>query len=132
MVSSTLRRRRRAGVDVNGGHGFSLVDDQIAATGQIDPTPESSLYLLLHAIQIEQRARARMMLQPVGHFRDEFLAKPAGRENRCNRQPGCVAGRPGQVARHAQMQRQVPVQQGTASSVAAAVAHRGPKPLEKA
>ena len=74
-----------------------------------------------------------MMLQPVGHFRDEFLAKPTqGEKTGVIVNQDALQGRPGQVARHAQMQRQVPVQQGTASSVAAAVAHRGPKPLEKA
>jgi hypothetical protein len=50
-----------AGVDVDGGHRFGLVDDQVAARLQVHRRPRA-LDFLFHAVQVEQRALARVVL----------------------------------------------------------------------
>jgi hypothetical protein len=52
-----------AGVDVDGGHRFGLVDDQVAARFQVDAAAQRAQDLLFDAVQVEQRALARVVLQ---------------------------------------------------------------------
>src|SRR3546814_10916057 len=52
----------RAGVDVDGGHRFGLVEYQVTAGLQIDLALQRPRDVILDAVQIEDRCRARVQL----------------------------------------------------------------------
>ncbi len=59
-----------AGVDVDGGHRFRLIDHEVAAGLQRHLALERLADLLLDAVQIEDRPRSRVQLDPgrgIGH-----------------------------------------------------------------
>ena len=58
-----------AGIHVYGGHRLGLVDDQIAAGLQVDALGQRTLDLFFHAMQIEQWARAGIVLELVARNR---------------------------------------------------------------
>ena len=62
-----------AGVDVDRGHRFRLIENQIAARLQRHLAIERFLNLLLDAIQIEDRPVAAIQLNAAGEFRHEHL-----------------------------------------------------------
>ena len=53
-----------AGIDVDGGHGLRLIDDQVPAGLQLDLALEGLLDLVLHAVEIEQGSLALVVLDP--------------------------------------------------------------------
>src|SRR3546814_14572411 len=74
--------RSRAGVDVDRGHRLGLVDDQVAAGLERDFLLQRALDLVLDAVQVEHRARARIVLdllrQPRHVLRGEGAQAVAG------------------------------------------------------
>ena len=68
----------RAGVDVDGGHGFSRVDYQITARLERHLAVQRLLNFVLYAIQVKNRPLAGVMLKAVGDFRHKFSHKLGG------------------------------------------------------
>lgn len=66
---------KRPGVDVNGGHGFGLIDDQIAAGLQLHLTLKRALDFVFDVKEIENRLTPGVVLQQARHFRDVFGGK---------------------------------------------------------
>ena len=59
MVSSRLRwPTKEPGVDVHRGHGFGLIDDEVAAGFQLHLALQRPLDLVLHVVEIEDRRLA--------------------------------------------------------------------------
>src|SRR5471030_1827910 len=116
-----------AGVDVDGGHGLGLVDDQVAARFQVDAAAQRAQDLLLDTIQIEQRPFARVVLQTWQHARRVGL-----RERRQGQVVFARVDLDGrrfivhEVAQHALRQTQILVQQRGGRLGARAVADGGP------
>ena len=61
---------KRAGVDVDGGHRFGLIDDQIATRFQLNLTLQRTLDFVFNVIEIKYRLASGVMLQQPRHFRD--------------------------------------------------------------
>ena len=57
---------KAAGVDIDRGERFGLVEDQVASGLQIDTPCERFFDLVLDPVQVEQRPLAGIMLEPFG------------------------------------------------------------------
>ena len=101
----------RAGVDIDGGHRFGLIDDQIAAGLQFNLTLQGTLDLVFDIIEIEDRLTPGVVLQQAWHLRDIFSGKL---QQRFIRQAGIHANavelRVGKVTQHALRQRQLTIE----------------------
>src|SRR5690606_2233349 len=62
-----------AGIDVDGSHRFSRIDDQVATGLEHHLAIERLLDFIFDAVQIENRPFARVMLQVLAQFRHEFI-----------------------------------------------------------
>ncbi len=62
----------RAGVDVDGGHGFGRIDHQVAAGLEGHLAVQRPLNFVFDAIQVEDRPFAGVMLKAVGDFRHQL------------------------------------------------------------
>ncbi|MNI10536.1 hypothetical protein D3C73_636530 [compost metagenome] len=63
------------GVDIHGGHGFGLIDDQVTAGLQFNLALQRALDLVLDVVQIEDRLAAGIQLQLIGDIRDVLAGK---------------------------------------------------------
>lgn len=63
------------GVDVHRGHGFGLVDDEIAAGFELHLALQGPLDLVLHIVEIEDRRLAGVVLQLVGKLGHVLLGE---------------------------------------------------------
>ena len=61
---------KRAGVDVDGGHRFGLIDDQIATRFQLNLTLQRTLDFVFNVIEVKYWLASGVMLQQTRHFRD--------------------------------------------------------------
>ncbi len=73
MVSSKLRAPTKPPVlTFDRGHRLGLVDDQVAAGLEVHPAGERLLDLLFHAVELEERALAAVVLEQRQHLRRVF------------------------------------------------------------
>ncbi len=63
------------GVDVHRGHGFGLVDDEVAAGFELHLALQRALDLVLHVVEIEDGRLAGVVLQLVGQLGHVLLGE---------------------------------------------------------
>ena len=66
---------KRAGVDIDGGHRFGLIDDQITAGLQLYFAFQRALDFILNVKEIKYGLASAVMFQLAGHFGDIFRRK---------------------------------------------------------
>ncbi len=109
-----------AGVDVDGGHGLGLVDDQVPTALQRHFLEHGALDLVLDPVQVEHRALTRVMFDPVGQIRHELARETLDALEALARvHPHLVHFPAHQVAHRAQRQAEVVVD-GLADAAAGA------------
>jgi hypothetical protein len=118
---------KAAGVDVDGGHRLGLVDDQVAARLEVDAPAQRAQDFFFHAIQVEQRPLAGVVVQPWQHAGRVGLAELLQVHiilARVDLDGGRLFVH--EVAQHALRQAQVLMQQRGGRPGARAVRDRGP------
>ena len=66
---------KRAGIDIDGGHRFGLIDDQITAGLQLNFAFQRALDFILYVKEIKNRLAPAVMFQLAGHLGDIFRRK---------------------------------------------------------
>ncbi len=100
----------RPGVDVHGGHGFGLIDDQIAARFQLDFAFQRALNFVFDVKEIENRLATAVMLKFAGHFRDVFRGEfQQGFVGQTGIDADAIQVRVGKITQHTLGQRQFAV-----------------------
>ena len=64
---------KRAGVDIDRGHRFGLVDDHVATGFELDLATEGFLNFILNGIQVKNGTFARVILDLVGKLGHKLL-----------------------------------------------------------
>ena len=101
---------KRSGIDIDGGHCFSLIDDQIAARFQFNLAFQRALDFILNVKEIKNGLAPAVMFQLAGHLGDIFRCELQQRfigQTRVNADP--VKLGIGKITQHALRQRQFAV-----------------------
>ncbi|CAI2018248.1 Uncharacterised protein [Serratia ficaria] len=121
-----------AGIDIDGGHRFGLIDDQVTAGFQLHLALQRTLDLVFHVVKIENRLAAGVQLQLAGDVRNVFAGEL---HQQIVGQPridaDAIQRRAGEVAQDALRQRQLAIQLIFGLVAFFTLHHLGPQALEE-
>ncbi len=120
------------GVDVDGGHRFGLIDDQIATRLQFNLTIQRALNFIFDIKQVKDRLFAIVELQLTRHLRNIFRSKLHQHfTGQTGVDPDAIQGGPGKITQNTLRQRQLTVEQAAGLVTLFTFADFSPETLEK-